>query len=1536
MVKKKTGAGKIIKKTGKVFAWIFGVLLLLCIVAFIAIRSPAAQTWMAQRAAAYLSDELNTKITIRAVKIEFFKTINLEGIYAEDLHGDTLLYADELAVVIDRFNYDNKYLSIKSITLSDSKIKLKKYAGEKGLSYRFIAQYFKKGDTTATPSAPWKVEVGGVELDNVVFAYMDTRDTINDPGMDYENIRVTGIKALVYDIDPMDDSLSLRIKNLQGLERCGFALKDFSTRMTVSDSVARLDNLHFITKGSTVDGFIAFYFNSTDDIADDFIHLVKMDGHFSSSIIEMGDIAYFAPELLGIKKKILLTGDIKGTVEHLKCKNVDIRFGEISHIAGNFSFNGLPDITQTDMNFKIREAVTNRKDLEGIPLAPFEQGKHLVIDDAIGRLGTMVFSGSFEGFLNDFVAHGKLNTALGSLQLQNLVMARDNDSAEYSYVGDVHANHFNIGSYFDIPDLSYVTGDVNINGSGLGKNTINAKIDGQFSELVYHGYAYRGISITNGKFRRQVFDGDFNLDDPNVTMVFNGSIDNSGAIPQMNFTAKIDSADLGQLGFTDKTHENILSADLSMNFKGGNIDNIDGTFRVNNLNYSKDGEKFRFNELLLVAGPAGNGSRTIFLESDIVTVTLSGKFRLMELPHTASDMMSAYLPAYFPPDDPKEARKHVAQDFTWNINFHTNTQPIKALVPNLEIGPNTLFKGRISSEQHEFNTYFQSPYIVYNHIQYRGLEITTNSRSGNQLALAGTMDELRLTDTISTRNIRLNSIAANDSIQTHLEWNNRGAKKNSANINAVVLFESQKSFQVNFRETEFNVNDSTWKVAGNNFVRLDSGKLSFHELVFASGDASLGLNGVVSKNPTDELKISLKEFNIAYLNYFAVPLGITLKGYISSESGISDVYETPIFTSNSTFKDFWINGQKLGDGVVDASWLKSKQAVYINGYFSRGVIAVETGLPINNVALEGFYYPKNKENALDINATFINIPLATLQPLLKDFCSVMVGQIDGGLHIGGTFAKPSIEGDMDVIMKMVRVDYLGLALRSNSQKIKIENNSFFFDDYKVMDENGNIAKIYGHLYHDNFTKFQFDMDFGFDHFMVLNTNANMNEAFYGRVFASGYMNVFGYVDDIIHLEMNAKTEKIYKGGQPVLSEFSIPMISGNSEIGTSDFIYFETPDKPTDKTEQKKSRSSGLDIVMEIEATEDAIVKVIFDKTVGDELTAYGRGNLTLKIPPSGDMSIRGQYQVAKGNYLFTMKNVVLVPFELADGGVISWNGDPSDAQINADAVYKTTASVETFFPTADSTNAAYHRSYPVEVVMHLSNNLMNPDVAFDINLPTADQNIQETVRSYTQTDLERNRQVLSLMVLNSFMTPSEFRDGAGGTNYAGDATSTLLSNFVSGTLNNWLSQISSDFNMGVKYRQNDDLTAPDLKVFLSTQLLNNRITIDGNVGKVNANQVTTTTGTNSQWVGDVNVEYKVTDDGKVRLRAFNRSNDNALLTNSSPYTQGVGVFYKEEFDTWEQFFRSKRKKKAAEEQEKVNTKAPAEKPAVADSSAVQ
>jgi len=112
------------------------------------------------------------------------------------------------------------------------------------------------------------------------------------------------------------------------------------------------------------------------------------------------------------------------------------------------------------------------------------------------------------------------------------------------------------------------------------------------------------------------------------------------------------------------------------------------------------------------------------------------------------------------------------------------------------------------------------------------------------------------------------------------------------------------------------------------------------------------------------------------------------------------------------------------------------------------------------------------------------------------------------------------------------------------------------------------------------------------------------------------------------------------------------------------------------------------------------------------------------------------------------------------------------------------------------------------------------------------------------------------------------------------------------------LSQISNDFDIGINYRPGDLISSQELEVALSTQLFNDRVSIDGNLGMAGQNPALANRRTSSI-VGDINVEVKITPEGRFRVKAFNRPNAFEFLENQAPYTQGVGVFYRREFDSF-------------------------------------
>ncbi|MGL5892214.1 MAG: translocation/assembly module TamB domain-containing protein, partial [Bacteroidia bacterium] len=1140
-------------------------------------------------------------------------------------------------------------------------------------------------------------------------------------------------------------------------------------------------------------------------------------------------------------------------------------------------------------------------DLGSLPAPPFEKGDSLFsqLPADMAKLGTIGFSGTYEGFLSEFVAHGRFTTALGNLNLNNLAMSQPDTSSLFVYRGRISPEAFDAGTLFDVAGLGAVSGTIDIDGSGLHTDIIDADVNGVLSAVAFNNYTYRNISITNGHLYRGTYDiGQLEMRDPNAQLSFSGLVNFKGKVPEMNFMADIDSANLGALGFLNAEEEHILTTGLEMRLKGSNIDNMTGTIGVQQLDYVRNGEQYSFRQLTINAQNfESDSTRIIALESDIATATIKGKFQLLQLPATIENLLSDYLPAYFPPPAPADPKKKKApeQKFTYYVTFNQNTRPVEVLAPGLTIKPGTFLKGSFDTKNRQLSGLLDSDGISWKGTRFSGIHDITFSNTARRCELNGRIERIALSDSVGLSNVRLKTSASSDSLLTRIDWNNQNRRRNEGQVIMLTHFLGGSSFDMQLFNASVYLNDSLWQVASGNKVRIDSNRVEFNNLRFSSGNQLIGLNGVVSHLSSDQLLVSLNKFNLYHLNYFTEASGLSFSGFISGQTTLSDVYKTPIFTSNTEFANLFINGQKLGEGHVDAVWDKVRTAVYMHGEFSKGIKNEETNSLVKNIIFEGYYYPQRDANSLDIDLSLYNIDLGIMQPLLKAYCSRLVGTVGGKVHVAGTLQKPEFDGSADVFIKKATVDYLGIDVKAFEQKVFIEANSFYFDDYQIADKYGNKAKIYGHLYHSNFSKFQFDMDFALDKFLVLDTDETDNELYYGKVFATGFMNIFGFVDDKISININAKTESIVNNGNTIRSVFNIPM-NYTSEVGENDFVYFTKDSVAVKKFQSNKIKNNGIEMNLTIEATEDADVNVIFDKTVGDEINAVGTGVLDMNLSEQGDFTMKGQYQVSSGKYLFTLKNIIYAPFELARGGTISWSGDPEHAIIDADAVYKANASVEPFFP-LDSVNQAYKRAYPVSVVMHLDSNLMNPNIGFDIELPTADQSIQEVVKSYTQVELERNKQVLSLIVLNSFITPSEFRDGATSSNVAGSTSTTVLSNFVSGTLNNWLSQISNDFTLQFKYRPNDDVSPGELKLYMQTAVLNNRVTIDGNFGRQEQTQLSSTNTV--QWVGDLNVEYKVTDDGRVRLRAFNRSNDNTLINATAPFTQGVGVFYREDFNSF-------------------------------------
>ena len=169
------------------------------------------------------------------------------------------------------------------------------------------------------------------------------------------------------------------------------------------------------------------------------------------------------------------------------------------------------------------------------------------------------------------------------------------------------------------------------------------------------------------------------------------------------------------------------------------------------------------------------------------------------------------------------------------------------------------------------------------------------------------------------------------------------------------------------------------------------------------------------------------------------------------------------------------------------------------------------------------------------------------------------------------------------------------------------------------------------------------------------------------------------------------------------------------------------------------------------------------------------------------------------------------------------------------------------------------------------------------------------------------NRQFLYLLVMNSFYQPQ-------GPGKPVQVWQLRQPKCLSNQLSNWLSQISQDFDIGFLYRpgSKENLNAQEVEVALSTQLLNNRVTINSNLGVRDQRVSTGSTNKPEKITGDFDIEYKITE--KIRFKFFNRFND--PTSGKQDYTQGIGLFFREDFDEFSDLFRKRDKSEMKKEDE--------------------
>ncbi len=1437
---------------------------------------PAVQTVTARFSAAYLSGLLGSEVFIGRLQITPLMDLKLKEVYVEDAHGDTLLYSSRIFVDVGMPDIGEKLIRIRKVGLHTGAFFLHKYEEDTAFNITYFANVFKGDPAEKGPRRePWNVGVMGLELANVQFRLIDDTKPRKPGGMDFTDLNVRVADLDIRGITINKDTVSCMVQNLTCKEKSGMTVDRLTGKFWISPSFLVAEKMQLKTPDSDVKLDFSFHYDHWKAY-NDFIHEINILADIQPSQLNLKDIGYFAPGLQVMDNRIRIKGEFSGTVDNLKARGFRFSYGKDTRFRGEISMNGLPDFENTFIHLAIEHMQASVQDVETFSI-PGEENR-IELPEIFQAFGVMQIAGYFTGFYNDFASYASYKSTIGDFTTDLIV--RQDSLVDLTYDGKITATGFDMGKFLNI---EHILGKLNmfvlVDGEGIEVETAEVRMNGIVDSLDFRGNNFNRIEI-KGELANRKFNGECYIDDEFIDLDFNGKIDFSSDRPVFDFDADVHNAMLNQLHLGNRADDMKLSTKLRCNFLGTALDDLEGRIIIDSTRYIEHGKRYSVDHFALVTLKDTGLYKTILLTSDFIEADIKGNFLFAELKAQFTAIIGQYLkPDYIGLE--KGEKRTLHQDMDLNILLKKTDELTELFLPALSVSEGTTIRGKLEADRKSLTLEVYSPELEYSGIRFDSLRMNTETHKRyfnvNLSSHNVVFKEPSKQDTVELGmdSVMFHARLRHDSILYMLQWNDRSmADYNTGEIQGYYSFIDDYRSIFKITHADVVINDSAWTVSPDNHIAIDSGRVHFQNFEFIGYDQHMALNGSVSENPQDTLMIDFRKWRLSNFDILINKEGLDFDGVLDGHVGFSRLFTSPGFTAEMGVQKLRMNKVLMGDASFLSEWDQQHNRVTLDAE----IIHVGNAGTGKTLDLNGSYYPYRSDTNFDVDIHVSNFLLKAVGPFVDGVFNRLQGVASGYAHLQGTIQKPELMGSMRFMRTSFYVDYLNTKYEF-AHEVQFDQSGFLFDGLKLYDTLGNTAEMNGKIAHRNLRDFSLDLNIRPENLLCLNTTGHHNDAFYGSALATGDVTIEGPLDNLnfdIAVTTNRGTD-IY---MPLKNTVTLTQ---------NDYIVFIDSKKDTisGMLPERDVHAKGVSLQLNINVTNDAEVQIFLPNGMGD-LVSRGSGNIRLGISPSEDFNIVGDYIIERGTFLFKIQNLLRKRFEIMRGGKIVFTGSPYDARINVKALYKVKTTLAGLGSDLDDAYAGQRIN--VDCILYLKGKLMNPDIRFGLKFPNLETEVEQVIYSILDTNDQAlmNQQMISLLVLNSFSYTTSGNVGISSFN------------LISNQLSNWLSQISRDFDVGINYRPGDEITEDEIQVALSTQLFDDRLIIDGNLG--------VSSGEHSQnasnIVGDVNIEYKLTRDGRIRLRAFNRSNNINNLEDIAPYTQGVGIFYKKEFNSFGDLFR--------------------------------
>ncbi|MDI5949993.1 translocation/assembly module TamB domain-containing protein [Flavobacterium yafengii] len=1411
---------------------------------------PFVQTKIAQYFTNSINKDFGTNINIDEVAISVFGGVKFKKVLILDHRKDTLIYSNRISTtILEGKKLLDGDLIFDDLDLHGLLFNLRTYKNEKQSNLdKFIAAF----ETGKPSSKKFLLKANKLKIyDGHFILTDDNRDNPKDLDFTKLNASVTDFKIYGPDVTTMINKMSF-------LDFRGLYVKNLSSKFSYSKKNIKLENLDLLTKESTLKGTVLLKYKIED--FSNFTDKVQFDIKLDAASIASNDIRYFYKEL-GRNQHFYTKASIKGTLNDLKFKNLELVDDRKTQINGDINFKNLfaKKGQKFSMYAKFDKLTSSYDDL--IVILPNILGNKL--PTSLKKLGRFTASGTSNVSTTAVEADFSMITALGKVT-SNLAIQNIDVIDKASYLGNVILENFDVGTLFDQKELGSISLNIDVDGKGFKREFLNTGIKGDISQMDYKNYNYTNI-VVNGTLKSPNYKGQITVNDPNLTMTFDGLLDLSKKDSRYDFHINVENADLNKLKLI-KDSVSIFKGDVVVEASGNNIENFQGNVYINKTSYQNTKGIYNFDDFTIISSFDQNRIRTITVNSpDIVEGEIVGKYEFNQLENLVKNSLGS-LYTNFKPSKVKKGQ-------FLKFNFSIYNKIIEIFYPDISIGSNTIIKGNINSDNQEFKLNFNSPQIIASNNTFDNIRVSVDNKNPLYNAYIE-LDSIK-TKYYKIRDFSVINVTMKDTLFFRSEFKGGSKGEDYYNLNLYHTINAANNNVVGISKSEVKFKDYLWFLneneTPNNQIVFDKSFKNFDidNIILSHENQSISLMGAFKGSNIKDLKLSFKDVDLNQItpaNNKFVAHG-NINGEVNFKQN-NNVYQP---TSSIVIDNLNVNKTDLGTLNFEIEGDESLRKFTINSNLENK--------NFESFNANGSFEIVNKETILDLRLKFEKFNIATLNSLGGEVLSNIRGSISGNSTIEGNLKKPNINGRLFLDNAGITIPYLSVDYAlSNNTIIDLTDEKFLFRNNTLTDTKyGTVGKLNGSIEHNNFADWKLDLAINSKRLLALDTQDSEDTAYYGTAFIDGIATIKGPTNSLF-IKVDAKSEK----GTAI----KIPINNAES-VSDNVFLHFVTDQEKYNLkngiTENTRNYN-GLELEFDFDITPDAEVEVILDRNTGHGMKGKGFGSLLFKINTLGKFNMWGDFQAYEGTYNFKYGGLIDKKFAVKKGGSISWEGNPMRAQLNLEAVYKTTAN-----PAVLLDNSSFNTKVPVEVVIGIRGDLTSPEPDFNIEFPTV-SNVLKSEIQYKLNDKDvRQTQALYLLSSGGFLSP----EGVSQSDFSGSLFET-----ASSILGGIIQSDDEKFKVGLNFIGADRRIGKETDgrfVATISSKINERITINGKLGVpfggINESAI----------VGDVEVLYRVNEDGTLNLRLFNKENDINYIGQGIGYTQGLGVSYEVDFDTFKE-----------------------------------